>query len=571
MSRAALEERRLQRLIEVGRGLVSELDPEIVLERVLEAARDLTGARYAALGVLNEDRSELERFLYLGIDSETRAKIGDLPRGRGVLGLLIGEPKPLRLSDVGAHPRSFGFPPSHPPMATFLGIPILIRGEVFGNLYLTEKADGREFDEADEEAATVLAGWVAIAVENARLYERAEGRRLELERAVHGLEAMSEIALAVGGETDLERILEIVVKRARAYVEARRLVLMLREGEELVLAAGAGELGRGVVGRRIPVEGTLSGQILRSGRTERVHELSKRLLLGSPNDYFGTGAETGLFVPMIYRGRAVGVLIAADRLTGDGDFTEDDADLLASFAASAATAVATARIGAEERLRHSIAAAERERSRWARELHDETLQALGARRVLLSNAIGRGDPELLEAVARDVVEQLGEEIDKLRGLITELRPAVLDQIGLGAAIEELAGRMVVTEGVQPECEISLAREQEKTAERLEPELESAVYRVVQEALTNIAKHARAERVELRVVEENDRLEIAVIDDGVGFDPGADTDGFGVLGMRERVTMVGGSIELTSTPGSGTRLRAVLPVTRARDGEHPRAA
>jgi two-component system, NarL family, sensor histidine kinase DevS len=571
MSRAALEERRLLRLIEVGRGLVSELDPEIVLERVLEAARDLTGARYAALGVLNEDRSELERFLYLGIDSETRAKIGDLPRGRGVLGLLIDEPKPLRLSDVGAHPRSFGFPPSHPPMATFLGIPILIRGEAFGNLYLTEKADGREFDEADEEAATVLAGWVAIAVENARLYERAEGRRLELERAVHGLEAMSEIALAVGGETDLERILEIVVKRARAYVEAHRLVLMLREGEELVLAAGAGELGRGVVGRRIPVEGSLSGQILRSGRTERVHELSKRLLLGSPNDYFGTGAETGLFVPMIYRGRAVGVLIAADRLTGDGDFTEDDADLLASFAASAATAVATARSGAEERPRHRIAAAERERSRWARELHDETLQALGARRVLLSNAIGRGDPELLEAVARDVVEQLGEEIDKLRGLITELRPAVLDQIGLGAAIEELAERMVVTEGVQPECEISLAREQEKTAERLEPELESAVYRVVQEALTNIAKHARAERVELRVVEENDRLEIAVIDDGVGFDPGADTDGFGVLGMRERVTMVGGSIELTSTPGSGTRLRAVLPVTRARDGEHPRAA
>ena len=162
-----LDEHRLARLIDAGRGLLSELDLETVLDRLLQTAADLTGARYVALGVLDEGRRELARFLTRGIDEDTHRAIGDLPRGRGLLGVLIDDPRPLRLDDVGDHPRSYGFPPGHPPMRSFLGVPILIRGEAWGNLYLTEKAGGEPFAPEDEEAVVVLADWAAIAIENA--------------------------------------------------------------------------------------------------------------------------------------------------------------------------------------------------------------------------------------------------------------------------------------------------------------------------------------------------------------------------------------------------------------------
>src|SRR4051794_34589844 len=164
----SLPQDRLMRLIDVGRSLVSELDLEVVLERLLDVARDVTGARYAAMGVLDPEKRGLERFLTAGIDDETRTLIGDLPHGRGVLGVLIRDARPLRLHDVGAHAESYGFPPGHPPMHTFLGVPVRIRGEGFGNLYLTEKQGGGDFSEADERSAVILADWAAIAIENAR-------------------------------------------------------------------------------------------------------------------------------------------------------------------------------------------------------------------------------------------------------------------------------------------------------------------------------------------------------------------------------------------------------------------
>src|SRR4051812_11323561 len=177
---AARDDRRLIRLIEVGRSLLSELDLDVVLDRVLATARDLTGAQYAALGILDERRRELAQFLTRGVDQETHRAIGDLPRGRGILGLLIEDPRPLRLTDLGDHPRSYGFPPGHPPMRGVLGVPILIRGEAWGNLYLTEKAAG-DFDRDDEDAVVVLAYWAAIAIENARLYRAVDARRAELD------------------------------------------------------------------------------------------------------------------------------------------------------------------------------------------------------------------------------------------------------------------------------------------------------------------------------------------------------------------------------------------------------
>ena len=230
----------LHRLLEVGRSLVTELDQKVVLDRVLETAREITGARYAAIGVLNERRTELSQFLTSGIDEESHRKIGDLPRGRGVLGVLIEHPEPLRLPDVGAHPRSYGFPVGHPVMRSFLGVPVIVRGEAWGNLYLAEK-EGGEFSERDEQAAVILADWAAVAITNARLYETSELRRHELEKAVHGLEATRDVAVAIGGEIALEHVLELIAKRGRALVGARSLVIMLREGEELVVHASAGE------------------------------------------------------------------------------------------------------------------------------------------------------------------------------------------------------------------------------------------------------------------------------------------------------------------------------------------
>ncbi|HEX8205791.1 MAG TPA: GAF domain-containing protein, partial [Solirubrobacteraceae bacterium] len=217
------EVERLQRIIEVGRALVTELDLDALLDRILEAARELTGARYAALGVLDERREALERFVTAGVDPATHAAIGDLPRGRGVLGTLISDPRPLRLEHVGSHPDSYGFPPAHPRMDTFLGVPVRIRGEAWGNLYLTEK-DGGPFDEDDEAAVVILADWAGIAVDNARLYQRERDRRSELERAVRGFETTSEIARALGGETEMDRVLELIVKRGRALVAARSML-----------------------------------------------------------------------------------------------------------------------------------------------------------------------------------------------------------------------------------------------------------------------------------------------------------------------------------------------------------
>ena len=218
---------------------MSELELDAVLERVLEAGRDLTGARYAAIGVLDEHRTALERFITLGIDEETHRAIGDLPRGRGVLGVLITEPQPLRVTDVGRHPQSFGFPPGHPPMSSFLGVPILVRGEVYGNLYLTEKQGG-PFDADDEEVVVILAEWAAVAIDNARAYSSAQSRRIELERAVAGLEATTAIAQTLAGETDLDSVLELIVKRGRALADARAMVVLLPRGGELVVGRARG-------------------------------------------------------------------------------------------------------------------------------------------------------------------------------------------------------------------------------------------------------------------------------------------------------------------------------------------
>jgi len=379
--------------LDVGRALVAELDPEAVLVRIVEEARGITGARYAALGVLNSERTELERFLTSGIDAADRAAIGALPRGRGVLGVVIEHPRPLRLAEVGEHPRSYGLPAAHPRMHSFLGVPILIRGQAWGNLYLTGKDGAAEFSDADEEAAVILSDWAATAIENARLHDSSERRRKEAEA---------------------------------------------------------------------------------------------------------------------------------------------------------------------DRLRAAIAAAEAERSRWARELHDQTLQALGSLRVLLASCLRRGDEAARVEAIHQSIADIELEIDNLRGIITDLRPSLLDDLGLLPAIEALIERRRAG-GLEIEAELELPAPPEPS--QLSVELETTVYRLVQESLTNVVKHARAEHCSVSIRLQEGDVHVEVADDGAGFDPVARNSGFGLAGMRERIYLAGGVLHLNSGAG-GTLVRARIPAGMA---------
>jgi GAF domain-containing protein len=208
-------DRAAQGILDVAHSVLAELDLDVVLDRVLSAAQEITNARYAAIGVLNEEQTELARFVTRGIDAAAREAIGSLPRGRGVLGALISDPTPLRIADVGKHPRSYGFPHAHPPMTSFLGVPILVHGEPYGNLYLTEKAGGEEFTLQDEETVLVLADFAGVAIDHASRYTGVRERHEDLARTNAALEATTQIAHALGGETDPELVLALVAKRRR--------------------------------------------------------------------------------------------------------------------------------------------------------------------------------------------------------------------------------------------------------------------------------------------------------------------------------------------------------------------
>ena len=552
-----VDEERFRRLIDVGSNLLSELDLEAVLKSVAEAARELTGARYAALGVLDRERRELERFINVGIDEETRRDIGNLPRGRGVLGELIREPAPLRLPDVNSHPHAYGFPPGHPPMHSFLGVPIAVRGETYGNLYMTEKEGADEFDEADEEAAVTLASWAGIAIENARLYTTLSEREAEVEQALRRAETSVDIARTVGGETDVERVLDLIVKRARALVDARALLVLLRRDDRLFVAARAGQVSDEIRDLEVP----LDDDVFAAAMEDRV---SQRLERGSPpskarlRERFG--AEAALVVPLLFRGRSVGALVALDREAGGVEFDQEDLRLLQSFAASAATAVATAQTVESDRLRQQVESAEKERERWARELHDEALQGLAAIRINLATALqSEADDrvERIERAAEETLANLADQINELNRLINDLRPAALERLGLAGALQALADECSARAGVEVEAKIEIAAE--KSGKEPSGDEERIVYRLVQEALTNIVKHANASHVEVSAEELESEVRIVVRDDGDGFDLETASTGRGLTGMRERIELFGGEIEVSSEPGGGTEISARVPL------------
>jgi len=534
---------RLQGLIEAGIALGSELSLDALLQKLAETAADLTGAHYAALGVIDDSGEGLERFVYTGIEPEQAERIGELPRGRGILGALITDARSLRLDSIGDDPRSVGLPPNHPPMRGFLGVPILLRGRAYGNLYLTEKTDGR-FTGEDQELVETLATQAAVAIENARLYESAT-------RWSEQLEALNEVGIALAGEFELPRLLKLIARRLRGLIGARVVTIALPAADgTLRIETADGERADDILGLQLERADSKSGRVLVRGEAERVdsvaddpevdQEAARRL-----------SAHSGLFVPLVAGGRAIGIIVAHDKEGGDPRFSDDDLRLAETFAARAAVAVDMSARVAGDALRRVVEAQELERRRLARELHDQTGQELTS--VLLGlKAVeeATNDAERYEAL-RSVREQVVETLHDVRRLAVELRPKALDDFGLVPALERLRDTFVEQTGMRVDLESQIR-------ERLPTDVETALYRIVQEALTNIVKHAQARAVSI-VLAQSPRAVTAVIeDDGRGFTPDHGREGLGLLGMGERLALLGGRLKIESSPGAGTTIVAEVP-------------
>jgi len=536
---------RLRLLVDAGIALSSELSLDALLQRLVDTAAELTGARYAALGVIDETGQMLERFFTSGMDAETRSAIGDLPRGRGILGVLIRETKPVRLDDLGSDPRSVGFPPNHPPMTTFLGVPIVLRGVAYGNLYLTEKRGG-PFTAEDEELTQLLAAQAAVAIENTRLYESST-------HWLRQLESLNEVGNALTTEIELEPLLAIIARNLRELVEARLVLIVLPDAEDtLRVAAADGERAADVLATRFERRSSKAGRVLERGRSERVdavvddpevhQQLTRRLEITS-----------ALYVPLVVHGHAIGVVVAHDKLGGDPRFLDEDVRLAEMLGARAATAVDLAERVTRDAVRRVVEAQEQERARLARELHDETGQALTS--ILLGlkqlNEVVRTPGE--QASVAGLRELVVSTLRDVRGLAVELRPAALDDFGLVAALERLAETFQEKSGTEVVLEARLGEE------RLDPTLETTLYRIVQEALTNVHKHADARHVSISLVRKDGSISAVVEDDGRGFQPDATRrEALGLAGMRERVALVGGRISIESALGAGTTLAVEVP-------------
>ena len=539
---------RIRSLLDAGIALTSELSLDALLESLTETAAELTGARYAALGVIHPNRAELERFVTTGLDPETVARIGDLPRGRGILGVLIRDAHPLRLHDITDDPRSVGFPPDHPKMKTFLGVPIILRGVAYGNLYLTEKEGGGDFTTEDQELVTLLAAQAAVAIENARLFESAK-------RWSDQLESLIEVGNALATEVELTRMLDLVSRRLREILHARFVVILLRSGEdELRVEAAAGEVDGSVEGFTASLSGTKAGRVLERGRSERVDSV-----IEDPESDLeltrALGMLTALYVPMTLRNEMIGLIVVGDKLVPDRRFSSEDLRLAETFASRAAVAADQGRRIQRDALRRVVQAQEEERRRLARELHDETGQALASILLGLKSLEESKDLDSLKDSVAALRDRVVETLHDVRRLAVELRPAALDDFGLEPALERLTSGFAEQTGIRVELESRLHDD------RLPEEIETVLYRIVQEALTNIVKHAHAERVSIVVTQKPGSIGAIIEDDGRGFDPELDVDGgIGLIGMRERVALLDGSLTIESRRDAGTTLVVEVPLS-----------
>ena len=520
---------RLRGLLRANALVAGELSLPVVLRQIVIAARDLLGARYAALGVLGRD-GELEQFVHAGMDDGLVAAIGELPRGRGVLGLLIREPAPIRLASLGDHPAAAGFPPGHPPMGSFVGVPVRIGEEVFGNLYLTERVAGGEFTSDDEELAIALAAAAGAAIANARRYAESEQRR-------RWLDASAELTpLLLAG--DRERPYALIAGHAAAAADADFAVLAVPGGDpgEVVVAGAAGPLAAGLAGRAAPLAGSLAGQVISGGKAGLV--TGERLRAAAA--VLGAGIGPLIAVPLAAGERVLGALLLG-RAAARSGFTESDLGMAASFAAHAAVAVELARARADQMLLAQAA----DRDRIAGDLHDHVIQELFALGMKLQGQAARSDPAGAARV-NGYIDTLDEVIKKIRASIFGLQQPRQPAAGLQARVMEIvddhAPQLGFTAGV------SFAG---APGPGLDEALAHDILAVTREALSNCARHARATAVAVALTLQDGLITLEVTDNGRGL--GAPARSSGLASMRRRAENNGGTLQITAPAGGGTRL------------------
>jgi signal transduction histidine kinase len=528
---------RLRALLDAVVGIGTDLDLHSTLQRIVAAACRLANARYGALGVIGEDR-QLVEFITDGIAPEVHAQIGDLPTGRGVLGVLIEDPRPVRMPDITQHPQSYGFPAHHPPMHSFLGVPVRVRDTVFGNLYLAEKRGATEFSDDDEQIMVALAAAAGAAIDNARLYAVAQRRH-------QWLTAAAEITGLLLGDVDRTQALELVAQRALEVAGAELVMVLLHDEatEELTVevARAAGELStEGLVGATLPVAQTAFAEAI-TARTD----LALAHLAEAAHWPTAVGTGPAIVGPLLSTGTLHGLLVVGYR-AGERRDIEADLAMMTAFAGQAALALERAR-AQEER---ELFAVLEDRERIARDLHDVVIQRLFATGLQLqTTATMAGRPEVSVRV-NAAVDQLDTTIRDIRSAIFELRSPL--GAGLRTELRELIEAAADPLGFRPGLETvgpvdSVASDQ----------LRADILAVIREALSNVVRHAGATAVRVAVRAEPGLMTVLVEDNGVG--PGEADHRGGLANMAQRAAGYGGTFEIRPTDPTGTTLLWCVPV------------
>ena len=541
---------RLRGLLSANQAIVGNLSLPVLLQRTIEAACELANAQYGALGVIDPAAGGLEQFVHVGIDKATAVRIGHLPEGKGLLGALIDDPRPIRLRTIASDPRSVGFPAGHPPMTSFLGVPIRVRDEVFGNLYLTEsQSEAGEFTAEDEVLVSALAATAGVAIENARLYDEARRRQQWLQASTE----VSQQLLSTDGEDPLQ----LIARQARqvANADVVTVVLPTADGQRLIVEVAAGQGADELTAFTFAIENTLIGVAFNSGQPVLVGDINEE---PQYTVHLSEVVPVGpvMVLPLGGAERVRGALVIG-RLHGRRRFSEADLEMAMTFANHAAVALELADARADQQ---RIVLLE-DRDRIARDLHDHVIQRLFAIGLTVQSvASGLGDDERGARLPR-VVSDIDETIRQTRTSIFQLRgPLGPEQGTVRAQLLAVAAEVSPVLGFEPSLRFSGPID----AVVPEPVVDDLVA-VLREALTNVARHAHASHVEVDVTTTTKELSMEVADDGVGIS--ANGRSSGLANLRQRAEQHGGSLTLeTGTPGpsqptnEGTCLRWTIPLT-----------
>ncbi|MES9538540.1 MULTISPECIES: GAF domain-containing sensor histidine kinase [unclassified Actinomadura] len=533
---------RVHALLEAVVSIGSELDLESVLRRITEAATTLVDARYGALGVIDEEGEHLVQFVTVGVSDEEIEAIGHWPHGHGILGLLIRDPRSLRLPDLGEHPASSGFPANHPPMRTFLGVPIRVRDEVFGNLYLTEKADGGQFEEEDEVVVIALATAAGVAIENARLYQ--ETRRRE-----RWLEASAEVSTALLSGTDPHEVTRLVAQRAQEIAEARLATVALVEdgSSHLVVEAARGADAEQLQGLRVPLEESVAGPVFTEGVALRLANGEKAARESNVPMRVPVGPL--LVVPLGLGSAARGVISVANP-PGGALFSEGTQRLLEAFAGQAAVALELA----ERRRDAERLALLEDRDRIAKDLHDTVIQRLFATAMGLMAAIKITQKREVAVRVQRAVDDLDDTIRQIRSSIFALQGPETDETSLRSRVHALADRAAEHLGFAPSVRLDGLLDTS-----VDEEIGEQLLAVVREAMSNVARHAQATATALNI-DVGDDVTVRVEDNGVGITEGGRRSG--LRNMEARAEGLGGTCTAERRPEGGTVLVWRVPLKPA---------